>query len=88
MWMSIVFDFESDLLVEGDDIVIDLSSIPGSRYQDPSLLVLRDEVEADVGLALPVHLGVHAETVLLVFSHVVLHDFGKAVLDLHAVFAF
>jgi hypothetical protein len=57
VWVSIVLHLYSYLLVVCYSVVVYLGSVARARNKKPSFLVLRDQVETDVGTAFAVHLG-------------------------------
>jgi hypothetical protein len=54
-------------------VVVYLGSVARARNKKPSFLVLRDQVETDVGTAFAVHLGMDGNAVLFVAYEIVLH---------------
>jgi hypothetical protein len=82
--VGVAVHLDAHLLVESHHVVPDLRFVPGSPHQQPSLFVLRDEVEPEDGPALAVLPRPGAHSILLVCHQIVFHYLGEAVLNLNS----
>lgn len=87
MRMCIDLHLNADFLIIRYLIIVNLSPISGPRNQHASLLILRYNIEPNMRFALPIHLRVHTQPILLIPQQIILHDLGQAILHLYSYLA-
>lgn len=88
MRVGVALNFNANLLVVTDYIIINFCSITGARNKYSTSFILWNQIKPDMGSTLSVHLWVNRNSKLFILEKIILHYFRKAVLNLNTVLAF